>query len=52
VLDEKLQLIGAQVKGNSGLAGVIPSAKISEILTLADQSASFRYPEVSQTPRA
>jgi hypothetical protein len=50
VLDEKLQPIGAQVKGNSGLAGVIPSAKISKILTLVDKSASFRCPEASQTP--
>jgi hypothetical protein len=43
VLDEKLDRIGALVKGNAGLAGVIPAAKISEILGLIDDFASFKY---------
>jgi hypothetical protein len=43
VLDEDFDKIGALIKGNSGLAGVIPAAKISKILASIDHSVSFGY---------
>ncbi len=44
VLDEKLSPIGAQIKGNSGFAGVIPALKISEILQNIPEAASYLFP--------
>jgi len=48
VLDEKLVPIGAVVKGNSGLAGIIPAAKIKQILDGIAPSASCLYPEAPE----
>jgi hypothetical protein len=48
VFDEELVPIGAVVKGNSGLAGVIPAAKIKEILDGIPPSASSFYPKAPE----
>lgn len=43
VLDEGMDRIGALIKGNSGLAGVIPAAKIAEIMDSIAPSVSFGF---------
>ena len=52
VLDEGGKEIGAYVKGNSGLAGVIPAWRISDVLTIFAPSISgtFEKTEEKQEP--
>jgi len=50
VLDERAKEIGAHVKGNSGLAGVIPAWKISDVLIMFAPSISGTIERTEETP--
>jgi hypothetical protein len=50
VLDEDGKEIGARVKGNSGLAGVVPAWRISDVLRMFEPSISGRF-NSTETPK-
>ena len=50
VLDEGGKEIGAYIKGNSGLAGVIPAWRISDVLTIFAPSISGTFERTEERP--